>query len=455
MSMRLRLTLTMMLLSGAALVLFSGLVYMMVNIIMLDQIDTRLGSTASQTISLLRTNGPGQVDLLAFSRLENSDNYIIQLWNLDRNLEYSNYTNIQSPLDDYVWSVWQPTYTTVQNSFGHMRVLSIPIYTDRGAVGALVLAAPLSTLDSTRQVLLITLIIFALLIFFIFTGGIWVTTRRILHPLKQVVGVLPRILEADDLSRRIPEQIATGGEIGSLIEMINNMLARLEQLFSTQRRFLSDVSHELRTPLTVIKGEAGLLRRSRKMDEESLRSIESEVDRLSRMVGDLLLLGQAESGKLRLDISTVQLDEIILDVFQQFDRVTAGKIDLRVSEIQPLTIQADHDRIKQVLINLVSNAVQHTPAGGTVSISLRQEMNRAHILISDTGAGISADDLPHIFERFYRGEKSRTRTPGGGFGLGLSISYWIVRTHGGTIDVKSQEGQGTTFNVWLPPQPMK
>jgi signal transduction histidine kinase len=133
-------------------------------------------------------------------------------------------------------------------------------------------------------------------------------------------------------------------------------------------------------------------------------------------------------------------------------RVLAGeKIQIRVTEIDQVLVTGDRDRLKQVLVNLVGNAVQYTPAGGTVSLALRKTDQQVQIIIHDTGQGIPAADLPHIFERFYRGEKSRKRSSASsGFGLGLSIAFWIVKAHGGTIEVTSKEGQGTTFCVWLP-----
>lgn len=450
MSMRSRLTLTMTILSGAAFIILGVLVYVAVFMVMLDWVDSRLADAADRTLEQLKTYGPSQFDLPAFSPPSMQEIYLIQIWGVDGKLMYANHTSQQQPLDDYGWQVWQPVYSTAEGDYGEIRVLSVPIYSDRGAMGLLMIGKSLAALNMMRRVLMFSLIIVSLLAWVFTAAIIWWSSDRTVRPLRRVTEVLPRILEADDLSRRIPPDIAPDDEVGRLVQMINNMLERLEQLFSTQKRFLSDVSHELRTPLTVIKGEVGLLRKMGRLDEESLVSIESEVDRLSRLVGDLLLLGQAESGKLALNLAPIDLDGLLMDVYQQTVRLVSGRLTLKIVEIEPVRMLGDQDRLKQVLINLVSNAVQHTPAGGTVSMALRQANTRAQILISDTGSGISADDLPHVFERFYRGEKSRQRKPGGGFGLGLSISYWIVRAHGGAIDVTSQEGIGTTFSVWLP-----
>jgi signal transduction histidine kinase len=279
----------------------------------------------------------------------------------------------------------------------------------------------------------------------------WFSTRQALAPLKAVTQTALQITRADDLSRRISYQGSADDEVGQLITAFNQTLGRLESLFNTQRRFIADVGHELRTPLTVIKGNVDLMRRMGNTDEESLGSIESEVDRLTRLVGDLLLLAQAESGKLPLDRRIVELDTLVLEAIQQMSVLARDKLALRLGEFDQVQVCGDQDRLKQVLVNLMGNAINYAPKGGEVIIGLGKMGEQARLTVFDTGPGIPAEDLPHVFERFYRGEKSRTRSrEGKGFGLGLSIAYWIVRNHGGRIEVDSKEGMGTTFCVWLP-----
>jgi signal transduction histidine kinase len=280
--------------------------------------------------------------------------------------------------------------------------------------------------------------------------GSWLVLGRSLAPLGTVTETAQAINRADDLSRRIPYNGPANDEIGSLIESFNQTLERLENLFTSQQRFLADVSHELRTPLTVIKGNVDLMRRMKQLDEESLTSIDQEAGRLTRLVGGLILLIQAESGKLALNLKPVELDTLILEVFHEM-RVLAGtNVRLKLADIDQVQVNGDRDRLKQVLVNLVANAIQYTPQGGEVFMSLAIIGEQARIIVRDTGPGIPSEDLPYIFERFYRAEKSRTRTRTSGFGLGLSIVQWIVENHGGTIKVESKEGQGTTFAIWLP-----
>ena len=146
----------------------------------------------------------------------------------------------------------------------------------------------------------------------------------------------------------------------------------------------------------------------------------------------------------------VALDTLLLEVFQEMNVLAGEKIELRLTEIDQVQIVGDRDRLKQMLLNLVGNAIQYTPQDGEVFLSLSKEAEQARLIIRDTGPGIAPEDLPHIFERFYRAEKSRTRGKTTGFGLGLSIAHWIVEKHGGRIEVESENGQGSTFFIWLP-----
>jgi signal transduction histidine kinase len=280
--------------------------------------------------------------------------------------------------------------------------------------------------------------------------ALYFTLGRALEPLKVIVETADQINRADDLSRRIPLHGYEEDEIGSLIKSFNQTLERLEALFKSQQRFLADVSHELRTPLTVIKGNVDLMRRMKQFDAESLTSIDQEAGRLTRLVGGLLMLAQAESGNLPLSFRPVELDLLVTEVFQEMHIISGGKVHVHLTEIDQILVNGDRDRLKQVLINLIANAIQYTPQNGDIYMSLSRVGDQARIICRDTGPGIPAEDLPHIFERFYRAEKSRTRGQSTGFGLGLSITKWIVERHNGRIEVNSKDEQGTTFVIWLP-----
>jgi len=397
----------------------------------------------------------GSLGLTKFPELDQFTDVYIQVWGKSGKLESKsqNLFDFSIPLYEAGLLQNQPVFQDVVVQGTRLRVLSIPIVPlkSKRIVGILQVATGLEMIETTQRVLLWVLFIGAAISMVIAGLAGWFSTHQALSPLEAVTQTALQITRADDLSRRIPYSGPVEDEVGQLIHAFNQTLSRLENLFNTQRRFLTDVGHELRTPLTVIKGNVDLMRRMNCSDDESMDSIESEVDRLTRLVGDLLLLAQAESGKLPLVKSTVEMDSLVLDVLNQMRILAKNRVQLKIGEIDQVLVCGDNDRLKQVLVNLIGNAIKYTPTGGEVIVGVGKVGERARITVSDNGPGIPAEDLPYIFERFYRGEKSRTRSlDGKGFGLGLSIAYWIVRNHEGQIDVSSNPSSGTTFCVWLP-----
>ena len=243
----------------------------------------------------------------------------------------------------------------------------------------------------------------------------------------------------------------TFDEIAQLTATINEMLERLETLFTSQRRFVADVSHELRTPLAAMRGNLEILRRGAARDphelDMSLAAMEREVNRLVRLASDLLLLAQAEVG-MQLRRGPVALDELVLEVIRDLAPL-AQAVTLLPEVDEQVEVIGDRDRLKQALLNMVVNAIQHTPPGGKVGIGLACAGGRALLSVSDTGVGIATDDLPRVFERFFRADKSRSRAAGGA-GLGLAIVKWVAEVHGGGVQASSVAGQGSRFQLWLP-----
>jgi heavy metal sensor kinase len=453
MSLRARLTLLFTILVGGTLTIFGLAIYQLVSLTITDQIDRTLEQTAKEILGAIQFNAVGDLDFKTdAANLGLATNVYIQLWDRQKGLSSSyNISWMTDPLDPLARYTSYPVKRDVTIGDVDLRVMSVPLSIGSRPAGTLQIAASLAVVEATQKTLLNVLVIGTIVAVALAAFGVSFVTYRSLSPLESVTQTALQITRADDLSRRIPYQGPTDDEIGQLIEAFNQTLSRLENLFLTQRRFVADVGHELRTPLTVIKGNITLMRRMGCSDEESLDSVEEEVDRLTRMVGDLLLLARAESGKLPLNRTEVELDTLLLEVLQQSRVLAQEKLDLRLGEIDQALVCGDRDRLKQVFINLVSNAVKYTPAGGEVIASLSKEGDQAKVTIQDNGPGIPADDLPHIFERFYRIEKSRTRSSDGkGFGLGLSIAYWIVKHHEGEIEVASKEGEGTAFYIWLP-----
>ena len=437
---------------GGILLVISAAVIIVVTALLLNTTDNRLDAAQEAILKKVWINELGRVELHLKPTDVSSDIYV-QVWGLDAELQSSfgvpeNF--VDKPFDETAFRLGHQVFGDSSVPGWHLRVLTIPLQKDGQVIAVMQVASSLEVVDTARENL--TDVLSVIWVVAVLFSGIvvWFTLGQTLKPLGAITETVEQINRADDLSRRIPYQGPENDEIGNLVGSFNQTLERLEALFTSQQRLLADVSHELRTPLTVIKGNVDLMRRMKSLDEESLTSIDQEAGRLTRLVGGLLLLAQAESGKLALNMKRVELDLLVTEVFQEMTILAGNKVHIRLNEIDQAYVNGDRDRLKQVFINLVANAVQYTPQGGDVFLSLEKIGEQARIICRDTGPGIPTEDLPHIFERFYRAEKSRTRRETTGFGLGLSIANWIVERHGGRIEVNSQEGRGTTFAIWLP-----
>ncbi len=453
MSLRSRLTLLYSSLVMGVLLIFGSAVYLLVSILLINHIDDQLEATVNDIINVTWVNPVGDINVVKFPPLDMTANVYVQIWGRNGRLMTSSpsLAQIEESLDAENLRISYPVYHETRFQGVHLRVLNVPLIIEGRTVGTLQAATSLDVVDAAREVLLYIMGVATVIAVLLAALGSWLAVGRALSPLDAIAETTEQINRADDLARRIPYDVSSQkDEIGSLIEAFNQTLERLETLFTSQQRFLADVSHELRTPLTVIKGNVDLMRRMKSLDEESLTSIDQEAGRLTRLVGGLLLLAQAESGSVSLNMKPVELDTLVLEVFQEMKVLAGEKIKLHLTEIDQIQVNGDRDRLKQVLLNLVGNAIQYTPQSGDVFLSLGVVAEQARLIIRDTGPGIPAEDLPHIFERFYRAEKSRTRGKTTGFGLGLSIAHWIVDKHGGRIEVDSKDGQGTTFCIWLP-----
>ncbi len=451
MSLKIRLTFVQMSILGGILMLSNIVVYASSSVILISQVDRTLERNAADVINVTRASTEGGVETIA--ELSLGFNVFMQVWARDGSLKgaSANLRGFSQSLDRVALQTSEPVFRDVILDGIHLRVLTVPLIVEGRPFGVLQVANNMAIVDGARQDLLTALIVVS--IFAMGFAGVldWISIQNTLNPLEGVTAAALQITETNDLSRRIPLLGPPNDEVGNLVQAFNLNLSQLEQLIESQRRFLADVGHELRTPLTVIKGNVDLMRRIGEMDEESLVSIEDEVERLTRLVGDLLLLAQAEAGKLPLEQNTVELDTVLLEVYRQAKVLAKDQIALKIEEIDQVLICGDRDRLKQVLLNLISNGIKYTPPGGQVAISLSKAEGKAYLSVADNGPGIPEEDLPHIFERFYRAEKSRLRSRDGkGFGLGLSIAYWIIHNHQGDIEVTSRQGEGTTFKVILP-----
>ena len=452
MSLRLNLTLKYAGLLSGVVILLSIVVYSMVSVVMTNRMDANLETAANQIVSGLRVDEAGGL-VLDPAVVQVSSTIHYQVWSEDQEILLSsqNAQGLEAALDSTSLGVTGPVFKESDLQEEPFRVLTVPLTVGGQAYGWLQVGCSLAELRHTQW--LLRVVFGGTAIFAIIVSGLigWVITRQALEPLATVSQVARQIMITDDLSLRIPVTPGRTDEIGELVLSFNQTLVRLERLFNAQRRFLADVSHELRTPLTVIKGNIGLMRMLREVDDESMASIESEVDRLTRLVGDLLLMAQAETGRMPLMLEQVEIDELVFEVFEQLKVLSAGAHDIQGENIEPAMVTGDRDRLKQVLLNLGSNAIKYTSPGEQILLNQSVSGNWVQIDVIDHGLGIEEEELSHIFERFYRGDKSRSRAQKDvGFGLGLPIAYWIVRNHGGRIDVASEVGRGTVFTVWLP-----
>ncbi|MBI2957468.1 MAG: HAMP domain-containing protein [Chloroflexi bacterium] len=271
--------------------------------------------------------------------------------------------------------------------------------------------------------------------------------RKTLSPVKQITKTARAIEESSDLGRKVNYH-GPRDEVEELAATFDRMIGRLNVAFESQRQFVADASHELRTPLTVIKGNLALLKRDLSDEDrrESLQAMRSETERMARIVDDLLILAEVEGGQVSRD-EKVSLDEVLLDGLTRAQQL-AGDRNVVLGRHEDLFVRGDAYRLKQMVGNLVDNAVKYTPDGGSIALSLVREGGFARIDVADTGPGIGPEHVPHIFERFYRVDKARSRAEGG-TGLGLAIVKQIAESHGGSVAVSSKPGSGSTFSVWL------
>ena len=252
------------------------------------------------------------------------------------------------------------------------------------------------------------------------------------------------------------ERVQTIGndELAQLALHFNQMTDKLDQVESMRRRLIGDVSHELRTPLTAIKGSMeGLMDGILPANDETFQQIHAEADRLNRLVDDLQELSRVESRAYQLDFRSLDVSSLVQTVIQRLAPQAQAKrisLDFELTPDLP-SVLADEDRAIQILANLTGNALQYTPEGGSVIVSVKQTKDEIQFSVHDTGIGIPHEHLPHIFDRFYRVDKSRSRQTGGGSGIGLTIAHALVEAHGGVIWVESEgEGKGSAFNFTLP-----
>jgi len=362
-----------------------------------------------------------------------------------------NLDNFEKPLDPKTLGAEADQYSNVIVDKTELRILTSPIRLvgQNQLLGNIQVAASLQTVnEATSKLSLVMLVGGGVGVVGSLLLGMWLSNQT-MKPIEAIIEAAEGISEAKDLGKRLP-WAGPDDELGQLVDVFNRLMDRLEHLFGAQRRLVADVSHELRTPLTAIRGNLDLIKRYG-VDKESLEAIESETDRMARLLDDLLLLARADYGSMQIEMAQVDLDTVVGEVFKEAKILARDRdLQIRLTAIEPIRMIGNNDRLKQLILNLVGNAIKFTPDGGTIALALRREGNMARLTVSDTGVGIAPEDLERIFDRFYQADPARSRAQErGGAGLGLAIAKWIAEAHGGSIEVQSEVGKGTTFIVML------
>ncbi|MBE3574617.1 MAG: heavy metal sensor histidine kinase [Firmicutes bacterium] len=342
---------------------------------------------------------------------------------------------------------------------GNMLVYTLPVRAQGKVLGMIQVARPVDSLYDTLQRLRnVILAGSALALLLSAVLGLWLS-RAALAPIDRITSTA-REISAGDLKRRLNLRSVPDDEVTRLAAAFDEMLDRLEEAFQRERQFTADASHELRTPLTIIRGVVDVALRIPSRSEEQyrsfLREVGSEAQRMTRLVENLLTLARADSGQPWLHPEELDLSTVLGEVVKRFRPLAEAKgLRLCYENLagRMLRIHGDKDRLAQLFGNLIDNAIKYTPGPGHVTVRLGTSdtgrISAAEVSISDTGIGIPPEHLPHVFQRFYRVDKARSRQMGGS-GLGLSIARQVAEAHGGSIRIESTPGSGTTVRVRLP-----
>jgi two-component system, OmpR family, sensor kinase len=332
-----------------------------------------------------------------------------------------------------------------------LRLISVPIIYRGSLLYIVQVGTSMESIEDTLRRFLLLLTIAVPIALTVSLAGGWFLAGRALRPVDAITLAAQRIA-AGDLSQRLTMSRAPD-EIGRLAATFNNMIGRLDASFRQIRQFTSDASHELRTPLTIMKGETELvLRRPRPLEnyQSVLESNLEEIDRMTHIVDELLFLSRADMGEVKMESLPVALESLVEDIHRQ--AILLGQehnIEVVLGTVMPAVVQGDELRLRELLLNLVENAIKYSHANGQIEIALVSDGEQARLSVTDSGIGIAPEDQQRIFNRFFRTDDARAHTKKG-TGLGLAICAWIAESHRGRVEVTSERGRGATFTVILP-----
>lgn len=457
MPLRLRLALLNAALLAGAIVLLSAIAYAQLGRSLAEALDDSLDAQAKNLAAVYQARAAlpprTRARVIAQPAVFSSPSFLIQVLEPEGAIveRSSGLGNRQLPVNPETLRLagdGEDVYETLTLDRQHVRIFTMPILAEDEFLGYIQVARSLEGTEQALDFLKSTLVQAGAAVLAVSFAAVWLLAGASLQPIARITQAAREIAHSGRLDRRLPP-LRTRDEVTRLAETFNQMMARLEGAFTAQRRFVGDASHELRTPLTTIRGNIEVLRRSGSVREpemaEALDDMLAESERMSRLADGLLALARADAGQ-ELARARVQLDEVLRSAYRELQPIS-GEVQLAMDVVEPLDMAGDADALKELLLILVDNGLKYTPAGGTVTIGLKGEDGQAILSVADTGLGIAEDDIPHIFERFYRAPSARAA---GGTGLGLAIARWIAEAHHGRIDVVSEPGKGSTFTVRLP-----
>jgi two-component system, OmpR family, sensor kinase len=487
MSLRLRLTLWYSSILAVTLLLFGIGLYFFLHYYIYNGLERDLERNAKTTYSRIQPTigltlkGGFVIGLELESRDFYSNSTFLQVYNFQQNKISSRSANLEQinvelPVaSDMVGLLnnGEVFFSKTKVAEQDLLIYNLPIFGElkgeQQLLGVLQAAIPITKWEQLFNTLKLILAVLALVTILLAASLGWFLARKALSPIEQVINAANQIEKGHDLENRILYD-GPKDEVGRLTDTLNGMLARLqvayselEEAYRAQRRFVSDASHELRTPLTTIRGNVDLLEKMWKrtaehgrsadpeqmeLTLEAMQDIAGEAQRMSRLVNDLLALARADTG-IQMEKSPTPIKPLVEEVVRRAQFLPRSA-EWQVGNLHPLegaVVEGNRDYLQQLLFIFIENAFKYTPQG-YVSIDALRSGAQIGIRISDTGIGMEKEEVPHIFERFYRADVSRGRTSG--TGLGLSIAKWIIDEHGGSIEVTTRKEEGSTFVVWLP-----
>lgn len=455
-SVRLRLTLWYVFLLAVILAFFSVGVYFFLRELLYDNLDDSVRNRATSSLEALvyQDGRPTLTDQGAFDD-PNAGESFVRVFDTSGAISFDNSAEaggVAADTNAVDRALRGESGMRTTSAGGEaLRVITIPIEDGGEIKGVLEVGQSEEDVSQAlRSLLFVLAMAYPVTLAAASAGGAFLAGRA-LSPIDRLTRLARRIT-ADDLSARLDMNLPND-EVGRLARTLDEMIAGLDEAFRRQRQFTADASHELRSPLTAIKGQVGLARSKRRDEDayrEVLKIVEDEVDQMVVMVDSLLTLARADAGQIAINPEPVDISELIESAVEQMRPVAEGKGIAVAVEVGPgVVIEADENLLIRLVLNLLGNAIKFTPDGGHIDLGCGMEGGGAVLWVRDTGAGIAPEHLGRIFDRFYRVDMARTDSDEG-TGLGLSICQWIAHAHGGSIEVASEVGRGTTFTVKLP-----